>query len=199
MTVEEGLIEGKVLYFSKAGKQNTNILLDYCKQVQEERSLNHVVVATTTGETGVKAAKVFAETSCNLVVVTHQSGFRKPGENEMKPEYLEMLKNYGNVKTFTGTHAFAGIPRGFRNELGTWQAVEIMALMLRRNFGQGTKVCMEICLMGADSGLLPVDRDVLSIAGTGSGADTAWIVRPTHTHNLFDLKMREPVARPLDF
>jgi hypothetical protein len=68
-----------------------------------------------------------------------------------------------------------------------------------RTFGQGTKVCVEIALMAADAGFLPVDRDVISMAGTGKGADTALLLRPANSSNFFDLKIREVIAKPSDF
>ena len=68
-----------------------------------------------------------------------------------------------------------------------------------RTFGQGTKVCAEIALMAADAGLIPVDKDVVCIGGTGRGADTAWLVKPTNTSNFTELKMRACICKPLNF
>jgi hypothetical protein len=68
-----------------------------------------------------------------------------------------------------------------------------------RTFGQGTKVCAEIAMMAADAGLVPVDTDVVCIAGTGRGADTAWIIRPTNTHAFSKLRMRACICKPIEF
>jgi hypothetical protein len=62
--------------------------------------------------------------------------------------------------------------------------------------GEGTKVCVEITLMAADAGLIPVDGDVVAIAGTGRGADTALRIQPVNTSRFFDLKIREIIAKP---
>jgi hypothetical protein len=65
--------------------------------------------------------------------------------------------------------------------------------------GQGTKVCVEITLMATDAGLIPVEKDVVAIAGTGKGADTALRIKPANAARLFDLKIREVIAKPNDF
>ncbi len=65
--------------------------------------------------------------------------------------------------------------------------------------GEGTKVCVEITLMAADAGLIPADRDVVAIAGSGKGADTALRIKPANAARLFDLRIREVIAKPNDF
>jgi len=65
-----------------------------------------------------------------------------------------------------------------------------------RLFGEGMKVAVEIVAMAADAGLIPVDRDVIAIAGTGRGADTAIVIRPANSKNLFDMTIREIIAKP---
>lgn len=53
--------------------------------------------------------------------------------------------------------------------------------------------------MAADAGLIPVDNDVVAIAGTGRGADTALLLRPANTARFFDLKIKEIIAKPSEF
>jgi hypothetical protein len=53
--------------------------------------------------------------------------------------------------------------------------------------------------MAADAGLIPVDRDVIAIAGTGRGADTALRIQPANTGKFFDLKIKEAIAKPRNF
>jgi hypothetical protein len=66
-----------------------------------------------------------------------------------------------------------------------------------RIFGQGMKVVVETIYMAADAGLLPMDEEVISIAGTGRGCDTAIVAKPVHSGNLFDLYVKEIIAKPL--
>jgi hypothetical protein len=161
----------------------------------EREGIKDIVVASTTGETGAKAAKIFK--GCNVVVVTHSFGFQKPGESELKEEFREEILRSG-AKIFTGTHALSSAERAVRKTFGTIEPLELIASTLRL-MGEGTKVCVEITLMAADAGLIPVDRDIVAIAGTGRGADTALRIKPANTGRFFDLKIREVIAKPFDF
>ena len=58
------------------------------------------------------------------------------------------------------------------------------------------KVCVEIVLMAADSGLIPVNREVIANAGTDEGADTAIVVRPSYPRKFLELKIKEIIAKP---
>jgi len=44
--------------------------------------------------------------------------------------------------------------------------------------------------------LVRTDEEVISIGGTGSGADTALVIKPAHTHDFFELKVREVLCMP---
>jgi hypothetical protein len=187
--------EKKVAYFQTAGKQNTDALLKIVKEYVEREGIKNIVVASTTGETGAKASKIFK--GYNVVVVTHCFGFQKPGETELKEEFKEEILRNG-AKIFTGTHALSSVERAIRKDFGTIQPLEVIANTLRL-MGEGTKVCVEITLMAADAGLIPVDKDVVAIAGTGRGADTALRIKPANTGRFFDLKIREVIAKPSNF
>jgi hypothetical protein len=76
--------------------------------------------------------------------------------------------------------------------------LELIAHALRR-LGEGTKVCVEITMMAADAGLIPVDKDIIAIAGSGRGADTALLIKPANASRFFDLKIREIIAKPREF
>jgi len=50
--------------------------------------------------------------------------------------------------------------------------------------------------MAADAGLIRTDEEIVSIGGTANGADTALVVKPAHTHDFFQLKVREVLCKP---
>jgi hypothetical protein len=130
-------------------------------------------------------------------VVTHYFGFQESGKTEIEEESRkEILAN--GAKIFTGIHALSSIERAIRRDFGTIQPLELIANVLRL-MGEGTKVCAEITLMAADAGLIPVNRDIVAIAGTGRGADTALRICPANASRFFDLRIREIIAKPSDF
>jgi hypothetical protein len=187
--------EKETLYFSKPGAQNTDQLLEFVKEYVKKEGIKDIVVASTTGKTGAKASKIFK--GYNVVVVTHCFGFKEPGKNELQEEYRkEILKN--GAKIFTGVHALSSAERAIRKDFGTLQPLELIANVLRL-MGEGTKVCVEITLMAADAGLIPVDKDIVAIAGTGSGADTALRIQPANAARFFDLRIKEIIAKPHGF
>ncbi|MHA2024534.1 MAG: pyruvate kinase alpha/beta domain-containing protein [Candidatus Thorarchaeota archaeon] len=186
----------KTHYFEKASREHTAKTLSLVREYLEANNkVEDVVVATTEGSTGIAAAKEFSDK--NLIVVSHQSGFARENENELSDANRTEIEKHGG-KVLTATHVFAGVARSFRKELGTWMPTEIVAVALK-TFGQGTKVCSEIAMMAADAGLIPVDRDVVCIGGTGRGADTAWVVRPANSHAFPKLRMRACICKPLAF
>lgn len=183
-----------ILYFKTPGKTNTEKALKLAYEYSEEYNIPKIVIATTKGSTAAKALDIFTNLE-KLVIVTHSFGFLKLGENEMDPDLLELLKKK-NVSVLTTTHALAGIDRAIRKKHGTWEIAELIAEVYR-TFGQGTKVCAEISMMAADSGLVPIDQDILAVGGTGRGADTVWQVQAANTFNFFDLKMKKCLCKPL--
>jgi hypothetical protein len=188
-------IRKKTVYFGTSGEQNTSAVLKIVKEYIDREKIENVIVASSSGETGAETAKAFR--GSNTVIVTHCYGFQAPGEFELKEEYKkEILAN--GAKIFTGTHALSSAERAIRKNFGTLEPLEIIANTLRL-MGEGTKVCVEITLMAADAGLIPADRDVVAIAGTGKGADTALRIKPANAARLFDLKIKEVIAKPNDF
>jgi len=187
--------EKKSTYFKEAGKTNTDMLLRAVSKYVEKEGLEDIVVASTTGETGAKASKALK--GRNVVVVTHCHGFKEPGQNELQSNFKkEILDNEARI--FTGTHALSGAERAIRKDFGTIQPLELIANVLKL-MGEGTKVCVEITLMAADAGLIPMDRDIVAIAGTGRGADTALRIRPAHAAQFFNLRIEEIIAKPGNF
>jgi hypothetical protein len=185
-------VERKAVYFETPGKQNTESVLELVKNYAQAEGVRNIVVASTTGETGVKASKVFR--GFNVVVVSHHVGFQETGVWELKEENRRKILENG-AKILTATHALSGVERAVRKKFGTIMPLELIAHTLRL-FGEGTKVCVEITIMAADAGLIPVDREVIAIGGTGRGADTALVIKPATASRFFNLEIREIIAKP---
>jgi hypothetical protein len=189
------LIERKTVYFKGAGDENTETLLKLVKEYVRKEDINDIVIASTSGETGAKAAKLLK--GHNLVVITHCFGFRELGRSEMQEKYKKQILASG-AKIFAGVHALSSVERAIRKSFGGIQPLELIANVLRL-MGEGTKVCVEITLMATDAGMITPDRDIVAIGGTGKGADTALRIRPANAATFFDLRIREVIAKPHDF
>lgn len=187
--------EEKVIYFTKRDPNSTNKVLEVTREYAEAHNIRTILVATTKGQTGVDASKIFSSSEYNLVVVTHHSGFRNPGELDLLPENKEKIEAHG-AKLLIASHSLSGIERAIRKDLNTWMPLELFAKVLRL-FGEGTKVCVEMTVMAADAHLIPMDgSDIIAIGGTGRGADTAWVMTPAHSNTFFSMKLKKLLCKP---
>jgi hypothetical protein len=186
------MMEIESVYFTEPGSGNTEKTLEIARKRAGQLGIKTIVVASTSGETGVKAVKLFS--NYKVVVVTHSTGFPAPDAQELTPQNRAKILEQGAM-ILTATHAFGGVGRAVRRKFHTYQVDEIIAQTLRV-FGQGAKVACEIVLMAADAGLIRTDEEVICIGGTASGADTALVVKPAHTQDFFELKVREVLCKP---
>ena len=180
------------IHFEKPGKENTARTLEIAKQRADELGVSTILVATTQGDTGAQAARLFQE--YDVVVVTHSTGFKEANTQELTEENRATIESAGG-KILTCQHAFGGVGRAVRRKWNTYQLDEIIAQTFR-TFGQGVKVCAEIALMAADAGLVRTGEPCITIAGTGRGADTAAVLIPANAQDFFDLKIMEILAKP---
>ncbi|MBI9049347.1 MAG: hypothetical protein JEZ00_08005 [Anaerolineaceae bacterium] len=178
--------------FSKPGRDNTDTVLNLVKQRAAELGIKNILIATTTGATGARAADELK--GCNLIAVSHSAGFVNPNQQELLPEHVKTMQDK-NVHLLTAQHAFGGVNRAIRKMLHTYEVDEIIAYTLRL-FGQGMKVVVEIALMAADAGLVDVETPCICIGGTGRGADTAVVLLPSNAQTFFDLQIQEIICRP---
>ena len=50
--------------------------------------------------------------------------------------------------------------------------------------------------MALDAGLVPYGKPIIAVGGSRSGADTAAVIVPEHSLNVFDLKVHEILCKP---
>ncbi|MEM0088290.1 MAG: pyruvate kinase alpha/beta domain-containing protein [Archaeoglobaceae archaeon] len=187
------MIEKKIVYFEKPGEQNTEATLSLAFERAKELGITHVVLASSYGETAKKALK-YLDNKIRLVVVTYHTGFFEEGKNTMPLHVEEFLRSKG-VTIVRQSHILSGIERSISRKLGGVSRVEAIAEALRSLFGHGLKVCVEIAIMAADSGAIPI-TEVVAIGGRSRGADTAVVLRPAHMNNFFDAQIKEIICMP---
>ena len=185
-------MELKTVYFENTGVENTETTLRIVRQRAEELGIRNIVLASTKGNSAVKAMDILE--GLRVIVVTHVTGFREPNIQQFTEENRKVVESKGGI-ILTAAHAFAGLSRAMRSKHNMYLLGDIVADTLRI-FGQGTKVACEIAMMAADSGLVRTDEDVISIAGTARGADAAIVLTPVTSTNFFALKVKEILCKP---
>lgn len=186
-------MEKKIVYFDQAGHENTKKCLDIIKEIIKE-GYKHLVVASTTGETGLLFSGALKEFDINIVVVTHSAGFKGPNIIEMPDEIRQKIEKNG-AKVYTGSMLTHSIETAFSSKFSGLYPTLIVANTLRR-FGEGTKVCCEIVMMAVDAGLIPEGEEILAVAGTAKGADTVLIIKSAASKRFLELKVLEILAKP---
>ena len=185
-------MEVKTVYFDNTGEENTDEVLRIAKQRAGELGIKTILVASSRGDTAVKAMDALSR--FRVIVVSIATGLRGPNIQVFTEENRKIVESKGGT-VLTSTHAFHGVSRAMRNKFNTMAIGDIIASTLYI-FGQGTKVACEISMMAADSGLVHTDEDVITIAGTSRGSDTALVLTPVNAHNFFDLRVKEVLCKP---
>lgn len=189
-------LEEKTVYFEEfKEEENTEATLKIAKEYALKYNIKNIVVASTRGKVAEKALKFFDPAEYNLVIVTHTSWFRGKIRQELDENIKKKLIERG-AHIVTAAHAFGGVSRSIEKKYGGITLVGLVANVLRR-FCEGMKVAVEITLMATDAGYFAPGEEVIAIAGTGRGADTAVILTAAPSHKFFDTKIKKILAKPI--
>jgi hypothetical protein len=188
------MIESKIIYFERPGQSNTDETLSLARERAEGLGIKYLVVASTSGATALRAAHIFQGTDVRIVGITLHAGrwqvYRPPDWG-----LVEQARGMG-VTFHTATHALvANAERAIRDRFGGISPIELIAEALTI-FSVGVKVAVEVSLMAADGNLIPIDQDVIAVAGTDGGADTALVLMPAYSSTLFNLRVKEIICKP---
>jgi len=221
------MVEKTVEYFERPGLLNTERVINLCKQRAMELGIRYIVVASLTGDSAVKVAKAFEDLGVTVVSVRYLPGavwtvreepygayesipelkkiqqeWIKKGLERVPIEYskknLKELEKLG-VKIVGGTPTLWSIDRSLMAKYGGVSIQEIINETLRL-ICPGLRVCVEVALMAADNGAIPVNEETIVTAGTERGLDTAIVVKPSYSVKMFDLyegmEIREIICKP---
>jgi len=185
-------MESRITYFETSGKQNTEAVMEIVKASAKELGIQTVVVASYRGYTAEMAVRILGD--MKIIVI---AGFLEPTTENLSQTFAqgdeELIRSKATV--LVATHLFSGVSRAIRKRFETSSPEEIIGQSLRM-VGVGIKVGIECSVMAADSGLVGTDEDIIAIAGTSSGADTAFVVKPVNSQNLFELRIKEILCKP---
>ncbi|MGM0771035.1 MAG: pyruvate kinase alpha/beta domain-containing protein [Halobacteriota archaeon] len=190
-------MENTITYFDDVGKGNTESVVKIAAKRAEELGIKYIVLSSTEGYTALKMAEAVGDKDVKIIAMSHQYGLREDGKWEMNEDNMKKLQEMGVVVT-TQSHMFSGVERAISKRLGGASRADVVSDTLRAVFGKGFKVALEVVMMAADSGHIPVSKDteIIAIGGTRQGADVALVVRPAHSQNFFNIQIREILAMP---
>jgi hypothetical protein len=78
---------------SKAGRAvATGLVIDVVQRCLAFGGIRHIVVATSTGETGTRFLEALAGRDVKLVCVSHHAGFGEGDELDLVPEHAAVLR-----------------------------------------------------------------------------------------------------------
>jgi len=220
-------IEKSTFYFERAGPVNTKKVIEIAKKRAIELQLKHMVVASLSGESALKAAEAMKDTNVKVVCVTFRAGeayniksleksviwseipelakvlqrWKKQGLMMISgpsSEVRERLKEL-DVAIVTATDISYNINASLMRCLGMKTYIEVFKEALRL-LCPGVHVCIFTTMTAADSGFIPVDKEVVSLGGIEHGLDTALVVKPSYSDEIFDkergLEIREIICKP---
>lgn len=173
-------LEKVSLYFEEPGPENTDDVLRVVSRRVEEGDVKSVIVASTSGRTGLRFAEAL-KGKAKLIAISY-----KKMESEFKEKIAE-LRGIAVDETHLPLHE-----RGMEDVRNTLYIL-----------GQGFKVAVEVILIAADKKLIELYEDVVGVGGSGRGSDTAIVARSTTTKEIFSkdpekkLEVREIIAMPL--
>lgn len=194
--------------FERPGPVNTDEVIEIVRKASSR--YEHLVVASITGDSAVRLAEKIK--GKEIICVTCPQGMswevEKMGEGPFAsiPELEEIRTAWSRqgltrvpmgisrenrdrlddlkVKVVQGTIPFFGPTFSMRVHLRKVTGLDLIAKTLEL-LSTGTLVCLECVLMSVDAGVIPEGEEVMALAGTERGLDTAWTIRGSASANLF--------------
>lgn len=190
-------------YFNVCGQINTEETLKLAIQRAHELNIKKLVVASETGLSALKAADMLQNSGINLIVITSAASTKI--ENTIigdlrigipdKKIWDQLEKNRARI--IRATDPLYNIGAAWEHK-GVPTLATIIRLCLKM-ISSGTAVCVTATLMATDNGILSEGEEVVAVAGSWIGLDTALVVRATNSVNMLKtgaMQIREIICKP---
>jgi hypothetical protein len=190
-------------YFNVCGQINTEETLKLAIQRAHELNIKKLVVASETGLSALKATELLRDSGINLIVITSAAGTKientiigdlRIGIPEKK--IWDQLEKNG-AKIVRATDPLYNIGAALEHN-GIPTVATLIRLCLKM-ISSGTAVCVTATLMATDNGALREGEEVIAVAGSWLGLDTALVVQATNSVNLLKagaMQIREIICKP---
>jgi hypothetical protein len=196
------LTKRQVYYFDEPGEENTQWVIEAVSKRLEFGGITKVIIASTSGKTAVEFARSLAG-KAELICVSEAPYRREWGEQWpcLKQTFRRELEKFGVAVIDKAPYVL----HGSVVEAARWPSISPERLVKETlyAFGQGMKVAVEVALTAASCGYVTPYEDVVGVGGSGTGADTAIVLRATYPASLFDkdrtkrLEIKEVIAMPI--
>ena len=187
-------VEKSVFYFDKKGPHNTERTLEIALGACAAQGIRKIVVASSRGNTALML-KEAAEPALDIIAVTYSAGSRYVEDVKAFNQNADRLVQSG-IKIVRGIHALSGTERAFETKYKSpFIPLNIVADTLRM-FCHGVKVCVEIAIMAAEHGYISPDEEIVAIAGSHHGADSAVVLKPTYAADMFNTRIKQLLCMP---
>jgi len=124
-----------IVYFARAGAGNTEGVIQAVQKRAQELRIEHVVIASDSGETTLKFWEALQGTGVKLVSVCEHAGYDGGDEISIREEARKDPESKG-IKVLVASHALSGVSRSISKKFGGITPVEVIAHTLRL-FGGG--------------------------------------------------------------
>lgn len=146
------------IVFSKSGKHNTENVFQVINDYSSKKQISKVVVSSTTGYTAFKAEEII-EFYTTLVIC----------KQDISDEYCMRQNIYEQLSS---RHIVLDIPRQYLQKKSGSEVTNFL-----RKISQGIKVCFELTEYLIEHDIVTDGEQIVVVAGTLKGADTAVVVR----------------------
>ena len=192
-----------IFYFDVCGQINTEKTLGLAIQRASELNMNKLVVASETGISGLKAVAMLRNSGIDLIVVTSAAstkientivGDLRIGISDKK--IWDQLEKNG-VKIVRATDPLYNIGAALEHK-GVPTLATLVRLSLKM-ISSGAAVCVTATMMATDNGVLREGEEVVAVAGSWVGLDTALVVRAANSVNFLKtgaMQIREIICKP---
>jgi len=202
--MSDSLGESKnIFYFNVCGQINTEKTLKLAIKRANELNIKKLIVASETGLSALKAVEMLRGSGIHQIVVTSAAGTKV--ENTVigdlrigipDKEIWNQLER-GGAKIVRATDPLYSVGAALEH-----RGVPTLATLIRmclRTISSGTAVCVTAVLMATDNGVLTEGEEVVAVAGSWVGLDTALVVRAANSVNLLKrgaMQIKEIICKP---
>ena len=198
------MVEKSILYFDRPGPRCTRQVMEAVKRCLASGGPKHLVIASVSGRTALRFARALPREELNIVCVSGPPSWQLYREYQgvcPVPEVKQQLEALGVVVVDGMISLVDGIDYGcarYGLVPPSWLIMETLVAV----GGYGLKTAVEVTMMATEAGAVPPFEEVLAVAGTDKGADTAAIVVSTFASRFFSpqperrFQLKEIIAMP---